>query len=130
MFKCVGMTEICREIQSWAKSQHQKSAQSCVVVLAKNPGKPEAADRKHKKTGALLKSQKSLVDAVTLPVLLPLVGADVFLEGAPNMTVKEKMGNRRMNKLLSLFDFPRHSYSCAFCFSFLAFIPPISYLQL
>ena len=53
------------------------------------------------------------MDAVTLPALLPLVGADVFLEGAPNMTVKEKMGTRRMDKLLSLFDLPRQSYSCA-----------------
>ena len=77
-----------------------------IVLLAKNLGKPEEADRKHKKIGALLKSQKSLVDAVPLLVLLSLVSAEMFLEGAPNMTVKEKEGNRRINKLLSLFDSP------------------------
>lgn len=67
----------------------------------------------------------------TLPslALLSLVSADMVMEGAPNVRVKEK-GNRRINKPLSLFDFRRHSYACAFCRAFLAFIPPIHYLQL
>ena len=100
------------------------------VLSAKNPGKPEEAERKHMETGPLPRLWKSPEGTLTSLALLSLVSADMVMEGAPNMRVKEKKGIRRINKPLSSFDFPRHSYACAFCFTFLAFIPPIHYLQL
>lgn len=79
------------------------------VLSAKNPGKPEAAERKHMEIGPLPRLWKSPEGTLPSPALLSLVSADMVMEGAPNVRVKEK-GNRRINKPLSPFDFRRHSY--------------------